>query len=166
MLIEHFITHGLLYSITVTGYLFILMVATSPRVWGYTDYSQEIKNKVPPQTSDEKRLAMLVAIPWFIFTLGFPIYSTISLKSKLLNDIPLWIAFLNLFVLFLLATVGDLVFLDWLIVSKITPQFVIIPGTEVEDYKDFSHHFKGHAKATVVLIPVLLIIAGIISILC
>jgi hypothetical protein len=71
-------------------------------------------------------------------------------------------AFLNLFVLFLLATIGDLVFLDWLIVSKVTPQFVIIPGTEKEDYKDLSHHFKGHLKASVVLIPVLLVIAGIL----
>ncbi|MBE9524741.1 MAG: hypothetical protein IMY76_06555 [Chloroflexi bacterium] len=135
----------------------------SPRVWGYSDYSQEIKNKVAPQTKKEKRQAMLVALPWIIFVFGFPIYSTIALKSKLSNEIPIITAFLNLFVMYLLVTLGDLVILDWLIISKITPQFVIIPGTEKEDYKDFSHHYKGHVKATVVIIPIFILIAAIIS---
>ena len=51
----------------------------------------------------------------------------------------------------------------WIIVSKITPKFVIIPGTVKEDYKDFYHHYKAHAKATVPMILLCLIIAGIVS---
>lgn len=163
MIVEHLLTHGLLYALVVTGYLFVMMVTTSPRIWGYNDYSQAIKDKVPPQTKKEKSLAALIGMPWFVFTLGFPIYSTLALKAKLSNDISMWMAFLNLSVLFLLATVGDLLILDWLIVSKITPKFVIIPGTKKEDYKDFSHHFKGHAKALVVIVPIFLALAGIIS---
>jgi len=165
MILSHLITHGLLYSVIVTGYLLVLMITTSPRVWGYNDYPQAIKDKVPPQTNSERNLATVLALPWFIFTLGFPIYSTLVLKAKLSNDITLWIAFLNLFVLFLFATTGDLVILDWLIVSKITPRFVIIPGSEKEDYKDFSHHFRGHARASMLIIPVFLVIAGLISFL-
>jgi len=165
MILSHLITHGLLYSVIVTGYLLVLMITTSPRVWGYNDYPQAIKDKVPPQTISERNLATVLALPWFIFTLGFPIYSTLVLKAKLSNDITLWIAFLNLFVLFLFATTGDLVILDWLIVSKITPRFVIIPGSEKEDYKDFSHHFRGHARASMLIIPVFLVIAGLISFL-
>lgn len=163
MIVEHLLTHGLFYAIVVTSYLFVMMVTTSPRVWGYNDYSQAIKDKVPPQTKSEKKLAMLMALPWFIFTLGFPIYSTLVLKAKLSGDISMGVAFLNLSVLFLFATVGDLLILDWLIVSKVTPKFVIIPGTLKEDYKDFSHHFKGHAKALIVIIPIFLVLAGIIS---
>jgi len=163
MIVEHLLMHGLFYAIVVTGYLFVMMVTTSPRIWGYNDYSQAIKDKVPPQTKSEKKLAMLIALPWFIFTLGFPIYSTLVLKAKLSSDISVGVAFLNLFVLFLFATVGDLLILDWLIISKATPKFVIIPGTLKEDYKDFSHHFKGHAKALVVIIPIFLALAAIIS---
>ena len=163
MIAEHLLTHGLFYAIVVTGYLFVTMVTTSPRVWGYNDYSQAIKDKVPPQTKSEKRLAMLIAVPWFIFMLGFPIYSTLVLKAKLSGDISVGVAFLNLFTLFLFLTVGDLLILDWLIVSKTTPQFVIIPGTLKEDYKDFSHHFKGHAKSLIVIIPIFLVLAAIIS---
>lgn len=163
MAIAHLITHGLFFAVIVTSYLFVLMITTSPRVWGYADYSEAIKNKVPPQTKREKLLATIVALPWLMFVLAFPIFSTYVLKSKLGNEVPFWIAFLNLFVLFLLASVGDLVILDWLVISKITPKFVIMPGTVEEDYKDFSHHFKGHAKAAVVQIPICLIIAGIVS---
>ncbi len=162
MVATHLITHGLFFAFIFSGYLLLVMVLTSPRVWGYTDYPDVIKDKVSPQTRREKLLAAVIGLPWFIFVLGFPIFSTYVLKSKLGDEIPFLIAFLNLLVLFLLATVGDLVILDWLIVSKITPRFVIIPGSERADYKDFSHHYKAHAKALVGLILVCLIIAGIV----
>ena len=162
MVLTHLVAHGLFYAIIVTGYLFLLMVSTSPRVWGYSDYSELIKAKVPPQTKKEKRLAIIVGLPWIIFTFGFPIYSTLILKSKLGGEIPFWTAFLNVFVLVCLAVLGDLVILDWLIVSTITPEFVIIPGTEKADYKDFSHHYKGHARAAVPLVLLCIIFAGIV----
>jgi hypothetical protein len=163
MVIAHLITHGLFFAGIVIGYLFLVMVMTNPRVWGYADYSETIKNKVPPQTKREKIIATLISLPWFIFVVGFPIFSTYALKSRLGDEIPFWIAFINLFVLFFLATLGDLVILDWLIVSKITPGFVIIPGTDEADYKDFSHHYKGHARATIGIILICIIIAGVIS---
>jgi hypothetical protein len=162
MIATHLITHGLLFALVVDGYLLLVMILTSPRIWGYNDYPEVIKNKVPPQTKSEKRLATLIGVPWFIFVVGFPVFSTYALKSQLGNEIPFLIAFLNVFVLLLLATLGDLVILDWLIVSKITPKFVIIPGSEAADYKDFSHHYKAHAKATLGLILVCVILAGIV----
>lgn len=162
MLWTHVVTHGLFFAIAVNGYLLLMMVTTSPRVWGYADYSDEIKAKVPPQTAKEKRLALLIGLPWFILTIGFPIYSTYVLKSSMGGEIPFWAAFLNVFVLVLLATLGDLVILDWLIISKITPSFVIIPGTEVADYKEFSHHFKAHARAVIPLLLVSVVISTIV----
>ncbi len=162
MLLNHIIKHGLFFTVIVNGYLFILMITMSPRVWGYRDYPEVVKQKVPPQTKKEKALAGIVGLPWFIFVLGFPVVSTYMLKSNLGDEISFFKAFLNIYVLFSFATVGDLVILDWLIISKITPRFVIIPGTEVRDYKDFSHHYKGHAKAAILLIPLSLIIAAIV----
>lgn len=97
-----------------------------------------------------------------IFVLSFPVVSTYMLKSNLESKISFFEAFLNIYALISLAAVGDLVILDWLIISKITPRFVIIPGTEVRDYKDFSHHYKGHAKAAILVIPLCLIIAAIV----
>lgn len=163
MVASHLLLHGLFFALVVNGYLFVLMLATSPRVWGYADYPPAIKRKVLPQTRNEKLLATIVGLPWLLFVLGFPIFSTYELKAKLGNEISLGMAFLNLLVLTLLATLGDLLVLDWLVISKITPKFVIIAGTDEKDYKDFSHHFKGHAKAGVVQILLCLIIAGVVS---
>jgi len=162
MVLTHVATHGLLFAFVVNAYLLVMMLTTSPRVWGYTDYSDEIKTKVPPQTEKEKRLALIVGLPWMIFTFGFPIFSTYVLKSKLGGEIPFWTAFLNVFVLVFLATLGDLVVLDWLIVNKITPKFVIIPGTDEADYEDFSHHYKAHARAVGPLLVVCIIFAGVV----
>lgn len=163
MVMGHVLTHGLIFAVIANAYLFLVMISTSPRVWGYTDYPEAIKNKVPAQTPREKLKALLIGLPWLIFVLGFPLFSTYSLKSKLGHEIPFWTAFLSVFVMVLLATLGDLVVLDWLVVSKITPRFVIIPGSEKADYKDFSHHYKAHAKAAVALVLVSLAMAAIVS---
>lgn len=162
MVITHIITHGLFFAVIFNGYILLLMVLFSPRVWGYADYPEVIKNKVPLQTQKEKLLAVMIALPWFIFLFGFPIFSTYMLKSKLGNEIPYIIAFLNLLILMLLANAGDLILLDWLIITKFTPEFVIIPGSERADYKDFSHHYRGHAKALALQILACLIIASIV----
>jgi hypothetical protein len=162
MLVSHLIRHGLAYALIVDGYLLLVMVSFSPRIWGYADYSEAVKRKVPPQTKREKGLAAIIGAPWLLFVFGFPVFSTYSLKAKLGGEIPFLTAFLNVLVLSMLATIGDLVFLDWLLISKVTPQFVIIPGSEAEDYKDFTHHYKAHARATVGIVLVCLVIAGIV----
>jgi len=163
MVIRHVLTHGLIFAVIANAYLFLVMISTTPRVWGYTDYPLAIKNKVPPQTRREKRKALLIGLPWFTFVLGFPLFSVYSLKSKLGNEISFWTAFFNVAVMVLLATLLDLVILDWLLVSKITPPFVIIPGSEKADYKDFSDHYKAHAKAAVALVLISFAIAAIVS---
>lgn len=162
MVWTHLLTHAILYALMFNGFILLLMITTSPRVWGYADYSDAIKAKVPPQTARERRLALIVSLPWLIITFGFPIYSTYVLKANLGGEIPYWAAFLNVFLMVLLATVGDLVFLDWLIVSRITPRFVIIPGTEKADYHDFSHHFKAHARAIVPLTLVCAVLSAVV----
>jgi len=157
MVQSHIIVHALIYNIVMIGSLVIIMMSVPARVWGYSDYSKEIKAKVPPQTKKEKRLAAIIGVPWILFGIGFPIISTLLLENKLGSEIPFWTAFLNIFIMVFLANLIDLVVLDWLIVSKITPSFVMIPGTEKADYDDFSFHYKAQLVASVVLLGVTLI---------
>ncbi|MHB8055828.1 MAG: hypothetical protein ACYDH3_11340 [Candidatus Aminicenantales bacterium] len=165
MVFNQVMTHGLIFGAISTVYLLVMMIVFSPRVWGYSDYPDAIKRKVPVQTRKEKTLAIIISVPWLAFVLAFPVFSTLALKAKLGGEIPILTAFLNLMALFIFVTIGDLVILDWLIVSRITPKFVIIPGTTREDYKDFSHHYIGHAKAAVILVPAFLLIAVAITFL-
>ena len=106
---------------------------------------------------------MLIGLPWFAFVLGFPLFSAYSLKSKLAHGIALVTAFLNVFLMVQLAMLVDLVLLDWLVVSRITPRFIIIPGSEKADYKDFTAHYRAHANAAVALMLVALAIAAVVS---
>ena len=128
-------------------YLFLMMITFSPRVWGYSDYPDVVKDKVTPPTRKEKWTAGLVGLPWIAFVLAYPFVASYRLKAGLGGDFTYAIAFLHFFAMFQLASLVDLVVLDWLIVSRITPSFVIIPGSVEADYKDFSNHYKSHARA-------------------
>ena len=165
MVLDHIITHGLIYAAVVNLYLFLNMITLSPRIWGFQDYPETVKRKVPPQTKRERTIAALVSLPWLVFSLGFPIYSTLLLKSKLGGDIHPALAFINILAQLVLAWAVDMVVLDWLIIAKITPRFVIIDGSEAADYKDFSHHFRGHYRALLVIVPLSMLIAGALAFL-
>jgi hypothetical protein len=52
-----------------------------------------------------------------------------------------------------------------MIVSRITPRFVMIPGTEKADYRDFSHHYNAHARAAIPLVAACAVLAGIVTVL-
>jgi hypothetical protein len=163
MVMTYILTQGLIYFLIVDGYLFLLMISLSPRIWGYADYSSEIKKKVPPQTRKEKTIASIVGIPWILFAFGFPVFSSIQLKGLLGTEFTFLVAFINIFVMVVLVNIGDVLILDWLLVGKITPKFVILPGTEKEDYKDFSHHYKGHIKASFIQLIICVLLAFIVS---
>ncbi|MFX1538573.1 MAG: hypothetical protein ACFFDI_30660 [Promethearchaeota archaeon] len=148
MVFANIVFNGFFYTAIGIGYLLIFMVTFDPRIWGYQDYPERIKEKVPPQTRRERVIAGLVFLPLFLFMLAYPLVSTAFLKTELGGEIPFSIAFFNIFFMVFLFFLADLMFLDWLIISKITPKFVIIDGTTPEEYKDFSHHYKAHLIAS------------------
>ena len=152
MQLGYSLQQALIYGALFTGYIFLLMVTLSPRIWGYADYPKAIKGKVPPQTRREKTIAAIVGVPFFLFALAWPAYSVLALKERLGGAVAFGDAFVHLLLMVASMTVGDLVFLDWFIISRVTPGFVVIPGSEVGDYKDFSHHYWGHLKGTIVMV--------------
>ncbi len=163
IIFEKIVLNSLCYTGIGAGYLLVLMITFSPRVWGYQDYPKKIKEKIPPQTQKERFVSGLVGIPWFLFILTFPLISTAYMETDLGGEIPFEIAFFNMFFMVFLFFLVDLVILDWLIICKITPKFVIINGTIPEDYKDFSHHYKGHFMASIPLILICIIFSAIIA---
>lgn len=144
MVLRHIGVHSLIYFALVIGYLGMMMVTFPARVWGLSDYSDEIKARISPQSPHEKRLAALLALPYVVIALGFPLWSTWALKARLGGVISYWLALLNILSMVMLAWLGDLIILDWLIVSKLCPPYVRVPGTTKADYADFSHHYRGH----------------------
>jgi hypothetical protein len=162
MVLRQMVVQGLGFALLANGYLLLVMLAASPRIWGYRDYPEAVRGKIPPQTEREKLAAAILGVPWLLFVLGYPVYSTYAMKASLGGEIPLLVAFLNPLVLLQLLNLGDLLILDWIIVSKITPAFVIIPGSTVADCKDMSHHFRQHVWATLAMVLLSLIIGTVV----
>jgi hypothetical protein len=165
-LLENILLHGSFFAILLTAYLLIIMRGLSPRIWAFSDYPKEITDHVPPQTERERRIGGYAAIPFFILGLGFPLVSTLMLEGFYGGSLPLLDAFLNIFGIIMFGNFADFVILDWLIVGTITPDWVIIPGTERmrnKEYKEFRvYHAKGHVRALPLLAILSLIIAAAI----
>ncbi len=164
-LIENVLLHGSLAAVLLVAYLLPVMRFLSPRIWGFSDYPKEVTSRVPPQTKRERKTAVLLAPPFFILMLVFPLVSTLILKASYGGTISLVDAFLNAFGVLMIANFADLLFLDLLVVGTITPSWVIIPGTEdmkETAYKDFRKmHAIGHVYGTAALAVLSLAVAAI-----
>jgi hypothetical protein len=153
---------SLVFAGAANLYLFLMMITTSPRVWGYSDYPDVVKDKVLPPTQKERRAALILGLPWIAFLLAYPFVASYRMKAGLGDDFTYAVASVHFFAMLQSVSLVDLVILDWLIVSKITPGFVIIPGSVEADYKDFSHHYRGHARAALAITLLALAFAAIV----
>ncbi len=150
---------SVLASITILGIL-----RFNPRLF-LQDYPDEIQERVHPKTDQEKRLSLMVGIPFLILLLLVPFLSTLSLAKQVGED-KFYSLFINAFGVTFLFNLVDLLVLDWLIFCLITPDFLVIPGTKgMQAYKDYRFHFRAFLIGTALSIVAGLGIAGIVLIL-
>ncbi|MFX1492551.1 MAG: hypothetical protein ACFFBU_09840 [Promethearchaeota archaeon] len=169
MLFSYILIHATIFAIIFTLYLFAIMRGLSPRVWAMSDYPPEITDHVPPQTDAEKRQARIVYIPFLVIGIAYPLAATYFLKILNSGVISFLDAFLSVFVILIFGFLADYIILDFLIVGTLTPDFVILPGTEhmrEKEYKDFrKYHAKGHIKGLLLIVILSLLLAAVVWIL-
>jgi hypothetical protein len=142
------IIHGAVLSLITSAFITITLYFV-PRIW-LQDYPQDIQDKVPPKTAQEKKLSLLLGIPFLILLFVVPFVSTLMLKRQSPDGLSFFHALINAFGIVFIFNLVDWLLLDWLIFCTITPQFVVIPGTEgAEGYKDYGFHFRGFLIGTV-----------------
>ena len=165
-LLENILFHGVIAAVLKVAYLLPIMRFLNPRIWAMSDYPKEITTRVEPQTKEERRIAILMGIPFLFLMLAYPLVSTLILETTYVGGIPLMDAFLNTFGVLMFANFADLVILDIIIVGTITPSWVIIPGTE--DMKDTAYkafikeHSKSHLRGTIFMALLSLVIAFVV----
>ena len=93
---------------------------------------------------------------------GVPLLSILRL-DQMVAGVPSFLeVFVNIFTLFLVFNIVDLLILDWLIFCAITPRFIVLPGTEgMAGYKDYGFHFRGFLIGCVICLVSGLVFAGI-----
>jgi len=131
----HLLVYYILLSILLYGSL-----AYNPRMWLHR-MPPEVTVKVPPKTPGEKRLLIqTVAIPFLLQLVVYPVIYILQL------DANWWNYFLVLCTFFVGFNIWDTLILDLLIFCKLTPRFIIIDGTERQDYANMRYHLVSGAK--------------------
>ena len=159
MLFERALLYGLIFSI-LFGAMILFMIYLNPR-YQLHNYPPEIKKTVPAKTPEEQRKFKLLAIPMMLilFTYVFwtVIHSYIDLKPSYLTLLG------HCFIIMWTWNIFDIFIMDWLLFCTITPNFLIIPGSEGNPaYKDYKFHLKGGLGAgTIISAAAAVVVSGI-----
>jgi hypothetical protein len=153
--LNNILLDGLIFSAVGSIYLVLLLVYNPRLLMSEGDYPDDVLAAAPPRTKEETRLAAILSTPWFLWSLGFPLYSTVGYLQQAGADVSFGWAFAHAFLILLSFWLVDLVVLDWLMFCTITPKFLVIPGTEgFPGYKDFSMHLRGHFGKGLIILAV------------
>jgi hypothetical protein len=148
----------MLYNILVCLSL-LWLVGKNPRYMMH-DYPPEITAGIPAKTADEKRAGMLYGLPFLLILIGFPLI--FGFVNKFSGGVGFFENWLALFTLMFSFNLVDLVILDWIIFCRLTPRFMVLPGTEGHPgYKNYRFHFIGFLKGTLIVLVASFVFAGL-----
>ena len=157
--LTHTIIDGLTLS-TLASFILIVTLWINPRLY-LQDYPKAIQEQVEPKTSREKRLGLLMGIPFLALLTAVPLWSTIRLEREGVEIF--WMLWLNAFGVVFLFNLVDWLVLDWLMFCRLTPRFLVIPGTEGSPaYKDYFFHFRAFLVGTILSVVTGLVLAALV----
>jgi hypothetical protein len=144
-------------SAAASLYLLFLM-RFNPRVF-LRHFPKEIREAVPPKTKEEQRMSAVLGL-----LIGVPFTAALVWRTATLGSHSFWDLFGYAFGVLLIFNLFDLLILDWLIVCRLNPHWMVLPGTEhIVVPKQYFHHFKGFLVGTVGLGGVSLAVAALLS---
>jgi hypothetical protein len=142
---------GSLLSVVASTYLLVLL-RFHPRLF-LRHFPKEIRDIVPPKSTGERRLSVLLGLPLGLLFVGGILASAWLWRVSAEGSSSFWELFVHVFGLIFLFNLVDLLILDWLIVCTFPPRWLILPGTEhVAMPKEYLYHFKGFLIGTVVAV--------------
>lgn len=148
---------SLLLSLAVLGSLRL-----NPEIW-LNDYPAEIRARFGPMSEKAKKQRIVLASFFLFVVIGVPSLSIWNLYRGSEGQLGFGTIFLTTWIILMVFNLFDLLVLDWLIMVRIRPKFIILPGTEdMNIYNDYGFHFRGFLKGTVLTLVTSLVIAGIL----
>jgi uncharacterized MAPEG superfamily protein len=160
------ISHALLYGVILSAVLFTLALALArlnPEIM-LKNYPPDIRAKHGPMSERSKRQRAVFAIVLIAIMVGIVIWSFQGVGANAERDISFMTAFIHFFVMFSVINLLDWLVLDWLIVVRIRPGFIILPGTEgLAGYGDYGFHFRGFLIGIVISSVISLLLSVIVA---
>ena len=161
ILLQHSLFYGAILSLFLTA-LVIISLIRWPMIW-VGDLPEDVKAVVPPMSARDKRIRLAVAGVMFAGIAAALIASLVGLWQLSGGSPSFTEVAISVFVIAMTFNLVDLLLIDWLLVVKIRPSFVMVPGTEhMAGYDDYGFHFRGFLKGTVGIFLFSLIVAALV----
>lgn len=156
--------HSLLYGIILSAVLFALIAGTlygCPMIW-IGDAPPETQALAPPMTESDRRIKRIVAIATLLLLVGVFGAALVAFRRLGGGQLTFGEAALSTFLIFMTFNLVDLLLIDWLLIVKLRPSFIMILGPERPmSYGDFGYHFRGFLKGTAGGVIVSLAVAAV-----
>lgn len=160
------LTHSLIYGAAMSGLMFVLIfgsLAYNPEIW-LNDYPPDVREKFgapSERTVRQRRVFSVVFFGALLALLALSVGRLPQVTGRPLNFVDV---FLNLFTIFMVSNLVDLLVFDWLIAVTLRPKFMILPGTEgMAGYRDYAFHFWAFLRGTAGGLVGMALLAGIIA---
>lgn len=152
--------NGMIWSVLWIAYVYMLLKCFP---WEMVhEYPEDIKEKttLKEPTAKQKRQAKLyggaASIALFAVLAAFPVLFFHDSAVGFLR------VFFYTWIIAFTWNVVDLLIMDWLLVCTITPDWLILPGTEgCAGYKDYRFHFIGFLQGCIYSSLTALLMAGV-----
>ena len=160
------VRHAAVWGVLLSALLFPLVLGLTrlnPEIL-LNDYPPDIKAKHGPMSARARWLRLPVALVVTALLVALIVWSFQAVRAGAGGDLSFRDAGLHLFVMFNVFNLLDLVVLDWLIVVRLRPKFMILPGTEgLAGYSDYAFHFKGFLIGMVITAVTSLLVAAVVA---
>jgi hypothetical protein len=159
--ISRMVLDSLILSALASAFIIITM-RLNPRIW-LQDYPEDMQALVHPKNEREKRLSLIIGIPFLLLLIAVLLISTLALEARHPENAPFLALAANAFGVAFVFNMVDWLILDWLMFCTVTPRFIVIPGSEgAAGYKNYGYHFRGFLIGTVFSLVVGLIVGGVV----
>ena len=162
------ISNALVFGVVLGSILFttiLVVVRINPEIM-LRDYPPDVQAEHGPMSDRSKRQRLVVAI--LVLAVMFRVI--VASLAPILNDVEAAdlfpTMFVHFFVMFSVINVLDWLVFDWLIVVRIRPSFLILPGTKgMAGYRDYAFHFRGFLIGILITLAASLLLAALITLL-
>jgi len=146
------VLHLFFYCLILSIYIYSMLL-TRPRLWLHR-MPPAVRTRVSPRNSHETRLFLAAGIPLMLIFLFYPLVFTWLHCDSLVHIMASLLCFTLGF------TLWDTVVLDLWIFCRVTPESMVIEGTDREDYRDTGYHIQAGIRG-IALSAAYSLIAGI-----
>ena len=153
--LEHALWTGLALSIYLSAAFFGIALLNQ-EIW-LDDLPRDIQEVWGPQSPKAVRQKWMLGLPVLLVALAGVVWATLRMVEAA-ESVGFMELFLHTFVALSVFNLVDLLILDWLILVRIRPDFVVLPGTEgLAGYADYRFHANAFLVGTVGILVISLL---------